>query len=110
LSDTFQNGLEQGDALLPFLFKLSLECTIGEIQGNREGLILNGIRQLLVYADGANLFKENINTSKTNTKVLSDASTKACIVTNAERTKYVLMCRQQKAGQNHNTRIQRANT
>jgi hypothetical protein len=45
LSDTFpiQNGLKQGDALLPFPSNFVLEYTIREVYKNQVGLKLIGI-------------------------------------------------------------------
>jgi len=50
LSDMFaiRNGLKQGDALSALLFNFSLECAIGRVLVNQDGLKLNGTHQLLV--------------------------------------------------------------
>jgi hypothetical protein len=53
------------------------------------GLKLNGIYQLLVYADDVNLLGDNIETIKENTQTLIDTSKKVGLEVNTERIKYV---------------------
>jgi hypothetical protein len=66
LSESFpiQNCLKQGDALSPLIFNVALEYGIWKVQENQVGLKLNGIHQLLAYADDLNLLEDNIDTVK----------------------------------------------
>jgi hypothetical protein len=69
LSDNFpiQNGLNQGDALLPLIFNFAVEYAIRKVQENQVGLKLFGEHQLLVYADDVNLLgdrRDNIKKNK----------------------------------------------
>jgi hypothetical protein len=110
LSDSFsiQNGLKQGDALSPLLFNFVLEYAIRKMQENQVGLKLIETHQLLAYPDDVNLLGDNIDTIPKNTETLSDANKEVDLEINVEKTRYMLLSRQQNVGQNRNMKI--ANT
>jgi len=53
LSDTIliQNGPKQGDELSPLIFNFTLNYAMKKVQEDGVGLEMNGIYQLLLYAD-----------------------------------------------------------
>jgi hypothetical protein len=59
------------------------------------GLKLNGKHQLQAYADDVNLLSDNIDTIKKTTGTLMDISKEVGLEINVEKTKYVLLSRQQ---------------
>jgi sorting nexin-29 len=87
------------------VFQLLLEHAIRRIQENQVGLKLKGTHQLLAYADDVNLLGDNLDTIKQNTETLIDASKEVGIEINVEKTKYMLLSRQQNVGQNRDIKI-----
>jgi hypothetical protein len=69
------------------------------------GLKLNGTHQLLVYADDVNLLGDDRGTIKENTQTLTDAGKEVGLEVNTEKTKYMLLFRQQNGGQNHDIKV-----
>jgi hypothetical protein len=101
-----QNGLKQRDALSLLLFNFALEYAISKVQDNQVGLKLNGIHQLLAYADDVNLLGDNIDTINKNTDTLIDAGKERSWSRSKRReTKYMLVSRDQNAGQNREIKV-----
>ena len=87
------------------LFNFALDYAIRRVQVNRDGLKLNGTHQLLAYADDVNILGGGIHTLKENPEALVAATREIGLEVSADKTKYMVMSRDQNAGQNHNVRI-----
>jgi hypothetical protein len=80
------------------LFNFALEYVIRRVQVNRDGLKLNGTHQLLAYADDVNILGGSVQTVKKNAETLVAAAKEIGLEVNADKTKYVVVSRDQRAG------------
>src|SRR5215510_13172088 len=106
LSEVFpiRNGLKQGDALLPLIFNFALDYAIKRVQVNQDGLKLNGMHQLVAYADDVNILGGSIHTVKENAEAIVVATKEIGLEVNADKTKYMVMSRDRNAGRGHSVK------
>jgi hypothetical protein len=99
------NSWEQGDALSVLIFNFALVYGIRRIEGYLNGLKLNGTDQLWFYADGVNILGRSLHTVKENTDVLVVASKEIGLEVNGDKTKYMVMSRDQNVGPSYSMEI-----
>ncbi|KAJ4439386.1 hypothetical protein ANN_07508 [Periplaneta americana] len=87
------------------ILRAATKYAIGKVQDNTEGLELNGLHQLLVYADDVNMLGENPQTIREHTKILLEASKAIGLEVNPEKTKYMIKSRDQNIVRNGNIKI-----
>jgi len=99
------NGFKHGDALSPLLFKFAVECVVRRVQVKRDSSKLNGTYQFLVYADGVNILGGSIHTIKKNTEALVVASKETGVEESSDKSKYMVISRDQNSGLSGNIKI-----
>jgi hypothetical protein len=87
-------------------FQLCFRICHWEGAGKQGGTEISGTHQLLAYADDVNLLGDNIYTIKRNTETLIDVSKEVGLEISVEKTKYMLLSRQQNVGQNRDIKIE----
>jgi len=80
------------------LFNFALEYAIRRVQVNQDGLKLNGTHQLLAYVDDVNILGRSIHTVKENAEALVVATRENGLEVSANKTKYMVMSRDQNSG------------
>ena len=68
-------------------------------------MILNGTRQLLLCVDDINILEESVHIIKENTEAFMLSSKENGLEVDVDKTKYMVMCRDQNAGRSYNTKI-----
>jgi len=100
-----RNGLKQGDALSPKLFNFAFDYVIRRVQVNQDGLKLNGTHQFLAYADDVNILVGSIHTLKENAEALVAATREIGLEVSADKTRCMVMSRDQNARRVHSVKI-----
>ena len=68
---------------------------------NQDGLKLNGTHQLLDDADDVNILGGSVHTVKENAEALVVATKEIRLEVNADKTKYMIVSRDQNTGRSH---------
>ncbi|KAJ4443780.1 hypothetical protein ANN_05558 [Periplaneta americana] len=86
------------DSISPFI-------TTVLVNGKQAGFGIERLHQLLVYADDVNMLGENPQTIRENAEILLEASKEIGLEVNPEKTKYMIMSRDQNIVRNGNIKI-----
>jgi len=72
---------------------------------NQDALKLNGTHQLLVHADDVNILGGSVHTVEKNTETVVVAGKENGLEVNVDKTKYMVITREQNAARSHNIKI-----
>ena len=87
-----------GQSSITYSTNGAIEYAIRRVQVNQDGLKLSGTHQLLVYADDVNILVGSVHTITKNAEGLVVAGKENGLEVNADKTKYMVMSRDQNAG------------
>ncbi len=90
---------------MPLLFNFALVYAIRRVQVKQDGLKLNGTHQLFIYPDDVNIVEWRVHTIKENVVAWIIDSKKNVPEVNADKTKYMVISREQAAGLSHTMKI-----
>jgi len=83
------------------LSNFALEYAIRRVHVNQDGLKLNGTHQLLFCADDVNILGRSVHTIEKNAEAVVVASKENGLQVNVDKTKYMVMSRDQNAARSH---------
>jgi hypothetical protein len=83
----------------------ALEYASRRVLVNHDDLKLTGCHHFLIYVDDVNILSGSIHTLKKSTEALVFASKETGLEVNADKTKYMVMFRDQKAGQSRDIKV-----
>jgi thiamine monophosphate synthase len=95
---------ETGKCSIAIVFTFALEYGIKRVHVNQDDLTLNGTHQPLAYADDVSILGESIHTVNENAEALVVATKEIGLEVNADKTKYMVMSRDQNAGRGHSVK------
>jgi len=95
---------------LSLLLNFALENVIMKYEEHQDGLKLNGTHQLVVYVDDVNKLGGSVHTVKESRESVVVASNEPGLEVNADKTKYMIMSREQNAGRNQSMKIDNSST
>jgi len=78
---------------------------VRRVQVNQDGLKLNGTHELLAYADDVNILGGSIHNLKENAEALVAATREIGLEVSTDKTKYMVMSRDQNAGRIRSVRM-----
>jgi hypothetical protein len=87
------------------LVNFALEYAIRKVQVKQNGLKLNGTHHILLYADNVNILGGSMHTVKENAEAVVVANKEIGLEVNADKTVYMVVCRDQNARQSHSLRL-----